>query len=57
MIPVFKYIPEIDAFILDPTFKRIANELGLNEWHEVVWIGRYFALDNDFGEHWFDNLG
>jgi len=21
----------------------------------VVWIGRFFSMDNDFGEHWFDN--
>jgi hypothetical protein len=21
----------------------------------VVWIGRLFTLDNDYGEHWFDN--
>ena len=25
------------------------------EWSPVVWIGRYFTRDNDFGEHWFDN--
>lgn len=55
MIRIFKYIPEIDAFIVDPTFKRISDELGLSEWNEVVWIGRYFTLDNDYGEHWFDN--
>lgn len=55
MISVFKYILEIDAFMIDSTFKRISDELGLSEWHEAVWIGRYFALDNDYGEHWFDN--
>ncbi len=38
-----------------PNYKRLANYLGLNEWNEVVWIGRYFSRDNDFGEHWFDN--
>ncbi len=21
----------------------------------MVWVGRYFSLDNDYGEHWFDN--
>ncbi len=55
MIRIFQYIPEIDAFIVDPTYRYIADELGLSEWHEAVWIGRYFALDNDFGEHWMDN--
>ena len=33
----------------------MADKLGLTEWNEVVWIGRYFLLDNDNGEHWFDN--
>ena len=55
MIKVFKYIPAIDAFIVEPKFKEVADYLGLSEWSEVVWIGRYFTLDNDFGEHWFDN--
>ncbi len=55
MIKVFKHIPAIDAFIIEPEFKKIADYLGLSEWNEVVWIGRYFTLDNDFGEHWFDN--
>ena len=55
MIKVFKYIPAIDAFVVDSKFKEIADYLGLSEWNEVVWIGRYFTLDNDFGEHWFDN--
>ena len=41
--------------MVDPVYKNIANRLGLNEWNEVVWIGRYFSLDNDYGEHWFDN--
>jgi hypothetical protein len=27
----------------------------LSEWTPVVWLGRLFCLDNDFGEHWFDN--
>ena len=55
MIKVFKYISERDCFQVAPEFKIIADELGLTEWNEVVWIGRYFALDNDYGEHWFDN--
>lgn len=52
---IFKYIDKLDCFIVNPDYKEIANKLGLNEWNEVVWIGRYFSLDNDNGEHWFDN--
>lgn len=55
MIKVFRYITEIDAFIVEPKFKEISDYLGLSEWNEVVWIGRFFASDNDFGEHWLDN--
>ena len=55
MEQVFKYLDQLDCFIVDPEFKKIADNLGLTEWSEVVWIGRYFLLDNDFGEHWFDN--
>jgi hypothetical protein len=55
MIKVFKYIDEIDAFVVNPDFKVLTDDLGLTEWNEVVWIGRYFMLDNDYGEHWFDN--
>jgi hypothetical protein len=55
MIEIFKYIEDLDCFVLEPEYKRVANELGLNEWNEVVWIGRYLSLDNDYGEHWFDN--
>lgn len=52
---IFKYIDKLDCFIVNPNYKEIANNLGLNEWNEVVWIGRYFSMDNDNGEHWFDN--
>ncbi len=55
MIKVFNYIPELDCFDTTPEFKKICDEYGLVEWHEVVWIGRFFSMDNDFGEHWFDN--
>ena len=54
-IRVFKYIEELDAFVITPEFRALSDTLGLNEWHPAVWIGRLFALDNDFGEHWFDN--
>ncbi|MGB3779974.1 MAG: hypothetical protein WA960_16545 [Tunicatimonas sp.] len=55
MIRVFDYLPELDAFLITPEFQAIANKLGLTEWHEAVWIGRYLTLDNDLGEHVFDN--
>lgn len=55
MIQVFRYMADADAFVCDETYERVARELGLAEWNPVVWIGRLFALDNDFGEHWFDN--
>lgn len=55
MVKVFKYIEELDCFIINSDYKKIVDFIGLTEWHEAVWIGRYFLLDNDFGEHWFDN--
>ncbi|WP_013325782.1 hypothetical protein [Gloeothece verrucosa] len=54
-VKIFNYIEELDAFTVTSEYQKIANTLGLNEWNPVVWIGRYFLLDNDFGEHWFDN--
>lgn len=54
-IKIFKYIDQLDCFVVNPEYKIIADRLGLTEWNEVVWIGRYFSLDNDNGEHWFDN--
>ena len=55
MIKVFDYIDELDAFVVRPEFSNIVRRLGVSEWSDVVWIGRYFARDQDFGEHWFDN--
>jgi hypothetical protein len=52
---VFHYLPELDAFRITDELQRISDELGLSEWHAAVWIGRLFTMDNDFGEHWFDN--
>jgi hypothetical protein len=52
---VFRYLSEVDAFIVTTEYRELATLLGLAEWNPVVWIGRLFALDNDFGEHWFDN--
>jgi hypothetical protein len=55
MIQVFKYIPELDCFICTPEYEQIVLTLGISEWNPVVFIGRYFLMDNDFGEHIFDN--
>ena len=54
-IKVFVYVPELDALTVTDEYREIAAILGLTEWHPVVWIGRLFTMDNDFGEHWFDN--
>lgn len=54
-IKIFDYIPELDAFYVTQEYKEIADTLNLGEWTYVVWIGRLFTMDNDFGEHWFDN--
>jgi hypothetical protein len=52
---IFRYIPELDAFLITEEYQRLADDLGLTEWHAAVWIGRLFMLDADYGEHWFDN--
>jgi len=54
-IKIFKYIPELDCFDITPEFREISETLGLSEWNRVVDIGRFFCMDNDYGEHWFDN--
>lgn len=54
-IKVFDYIEALDAFVVTQEFAHIATQLGITEWHPVVWLGRFFMLDNDYGEHWFDN--
>lgn len=56
-LKIFKYIDELDCFIVTEEYQQIADYLGLSEWNPVVWIGRLFTLDNDYGEHWFDNWG
>jgi len=54
-IKIFNYLPDLDCFVLNATYRALADHLGLTEWHSAVWIGRLFMLDNDYGEHWFDN--
>jgi hypothetical protein len=54
-VRIFRYLPALDAFLVTPEYWALAECLGLTEWHPAVWIGRLFTLDNDYGEHWFDN--
>lgn len=54
-VHVFRYIPQLDAFLPSAEYKKVADRLGLTEWNPVVFIGRYFYGDRDAGEHWFDN--
>lgn len=54
-IKIFRYLDDLDCFLVSDQYQRIATQLGLIEWSPVVWIGRLFTLDNDYGEHWFDN--
>src|SRR5256885_16589805 len=54
-LKIFQYIPELDCFVVTEHYRRVADYLGLAEGQPVVWIGRLFLLDNDYGEHWFDN--
>ena len=54
-VKVFEYFEELDAFTVTKEFAGISDLLGLTEWNYAVWIGRLFTLDNDYGEHWFDN--
>lgn len=54
-IKIFNYHPTLDAFTPSEEYCRIAEKLDLIEWNPVCWIGRLFCLDNDYGEHWFDN--
>ncbi len=54
-VKIFDYIPVLDAFYVTKEYKEIAEQLGLAEWTYVVWIGRLFTMDDDYGEHWFDN--
>ena len=51
----FRYLRELDAFVVTDAYHALAEHPRLPEWHPVVWIGRLSTLDNDYGEHWFDN--
>lgn len=54
-VRIFRYLDELDAFVVTEEYREIADYLHLAEWTPVVWVGRLFRLDNDVGEHWFDN--
>lgn len=54
-IRIFSYLNELDAFVVTDEYAHLAASLGLAEWHPAVWIGRLFAMDNDYGVHWLDN--
>ena len=53
-IKVFNYNQKYDFFTVREEFVHLMEELNLCEWTPVVWIGRLFILDNDYGEHIFD---
>lgn len=55
IVRIFRYIEPLDAFVVTEEYRAVADALGLTEWHPAVWIGRLFIMDNDLGEHWFDN--
>lgn len=54
-VRIFRYLEDLDCFVVSEEYRKVADQLGLSEWNPVVWIGRLFMLDNDYGEHWFDN--
>lgn len=54
-VRIFRFLDELDAFVVTAEYHEIADYLHLAEWTPVVWIGRLFRMDNDVGEHWFDN--
>ena len=54
-IQILEYVELGDFFVETKEYKSISERLGLTEWNSVVWIGRLLILDNDYGEHWFDN--
>lgn len=54
-IKIFDCAPDRDILTVTRAYGAIAEALGLCEWNPVVWLGRLFLMDNDLGEHWFDN--
>ena len=54
-VKVFDYINELDCFVVRKEFQDLMEESDLAEWNPVVWIGRLFARNQVFSEHWLDN--
>src|SRR5262249_16986453 len=42
-------------FHLTPEYTSLAEAVQMEGWEAFAWLGRLFSLDNDVGEHWFDN--
>ena len=36
MHKIFDYLENLDCFVINPAYKRVADYLGLTEWHEAV---------------------
>jgi hypothetical protein len=43
-IRIFRYLDDLDCFVVSDKYRRIADQLGLTEWSPVGWIGRLFTL-------------
>ncbi len=41
-IKIFEYVEHMDGFITNTAYQALADELGLTEWHAVVWIADSF---------------
>lgn len=54
-IQILEYIETGDFFIITKEYDKLAKRLGLSQWNSLTWIGRLISLDNDYGEHLFDN--
>lgn len=54
-IQVFRHVPDLDVFVCTDLYLKAAYGLRIAEWNPVVWIGRLFCMDEDYGEHWMDN--
>jgi hypothetical protein len=36
-LKIFRYLKEPDCFVVAEEYRRVADYLGLTEWHPVVW--------------------
>jgi len=44
---VFNYLEALDCFVVNSAIKELISNLGLNQWNEVVWIGRHHMCDKN----------